>query len=283
MARWVGPAGDFAERADLLVFAAPDREGVLGFSVISGRAPLVSAGADAIRIPSAQAPFFHDGAYGALAINLGEARRVRLNGRMRIDQAGGALEVEEAFTLCRKYLAPSTPLQPAGVHLGPEGTAPVSLDDRWVRHVVNTAETTFLASMAPNGQPDVAHRGGPAGFLDLNIGQGQLRWPEYIGDGVFKSAGNVRSTRRVTLLVPDLATGDAVVIVGRAQYTNERVLRAERRAPLEQHRSAYPIQGYMQCDIDSVLRLRAVMHPRELQTASAAINSASSTERQAPQ
>ncbi|TAK76389.1 MAG: pyridoxamine 5'-phosphate oxidase family protein [Dehalococcoidia bacterium] len=282
MAHWVGPAGKFAEQADLLLFAAPDEAGVLQFVVVSGKAPLVSAGADAIHIPSARAPLFRDGAYGALAINLGEARRVRLNGRMRLDPAGGALEVEEAFTLCRKYLTRSTPLRPDGVHVGPEGSEPVRLDDGWVRRIVEGADTSFLASTAPGGEPDVAHRGGPAGFLNLDVSKRQLSWPEYVGDGVFKSAGNVRATGRMTLLVPDFETGDAVAIVGRAEYTNERVLRAERRDPLEQHRTAHPVQGYMRCNIDSALRLRAVMHPRERHLASEAINSASSTDEQAP-
>ncbi len=83
------------------------------------------------------------------------------------------------------------------------------------------------------------------------------------------------------LLVPDFETGDGVAIIGRAEYTNERVLRSERRDPLEQHRTAHPVQGYMRCDIDSVLRLRALMHPRDRQLA-AVINSASSTAEQAP-
>jgi uncharacterized protein len=286
MARWVGPAGDFAARADLLLFAAPDDAGVLQFLVVSGQAPLLSVGGDAtMHIPAARAPQFRDGMYGALAINLGEARRVRLNGRMRIDATGGALEVDEAFTLCRKYLTRSTPrigATGAPAQLGPEAREVLAIDDAWMRRVVAEADTSFLASIAPDGAPDVAHRGGPPGFLELDPEARTLSWSEFIGDGVFKSAGNVRATGRITLLVPDFESGDGVAISGRARYTNERVLRSERRDPLERHNVAHPVQGTMLCDVDAVLRLRAVMHPRERELAAVAVSSASSTDEQAP-
>ena len=80
MAGWVGPAAEFAERADMLLFAAPEASGTLAFTVVSGPAPLAQAepgGAMRIRIPAATASRFHDGGYGGLAINLGESRRVR--------------------------------------------------------------------------------------------------------------------------------------------------------------------------------------------------------------
>lgn len=56
-----------------------------------------------------------------------------------------------------------------------------------------------------------------------------------MGDGIFKSAGNVRATGKFTLLVPDMESGDAVELVGAGKYTNTR---PERRLRLDYAHSA---------------------------------------------
>jgi len=71
----------------------------------------------------------------------------------------------------------------------------------------------------------------------------RLTWPEYVGDGVFKSAGNVRATRMMTLLVPDHDSGDGVELIGRGDYTNIRPERRQRTDSLVQHRDPFPIQA----------------------------------------
>lgn len=283
MADWVGPAGEFAERADLLVFAFGGPEGALRFAVVSGAGPLATIeGASAVRIAAAHAQQFKPGRIGGLAINLAEARRVRLNGNLQLDAHGALLEVDEAFTLCRKYLVRSLALE-TRVHVGPEGTEAITFDDPWLAELLQKAETSFMATAAPDGSPDVAHRGGPAGFLAFDAASRTLAWPEYLGDGVFKSAGNVRGTGRLALLVPDLESGDAAVFSGRGTYTNERRLREERRDPLLQHRDPFPVQGRIECRVDETLRLRGLMHPRRSDLERVALNSSSAVHEQAPQ
>jgi Pyridoxamine 5'-phosphate oxidase len=269
LADWVGPVPDFARGADLVVLATPDGAGELRFTVVSGSAPLVrvagAAESSDLRLelpPAAGVGVPLPSACGGLAISLGLARRARLNGTLRLGAGGPELLVTEAFTLCRKYMAPSVSLEPA-VRVGPALREPVALDDPWLADLVARAETSFLGSVSPAGIPDVAHRGGKPGFLRFEPGAGRLAWTEFVGDGVFKSAGNVRATGTMALLVPDLASGDGAVLFGRAEYATDGSARAPREDALVQHREAFPPQGTMTCTIARAERVRQLMHPRE--------------------
>ena len=282
MANWVGPAADFALNADLLLFThlAPDND--LHFTAVSGPPPLIEiVGSGHLRIPAAT-NLLPPGPAGGLAINLSQARRVRLNGIVESAPDGPELDLAEVFTLCRKYLAPSLGIGDV-THAGPESRAATLWDDPAFISLVARAETAFLATVAPDGAPDVAHRGGPAGFLAYDPASHQLAWAEFIGDGVFKSAGNLRATNRFTLLVPDLETGDAYELVGHGDYENERVLRREREAPLEQHRDAYPSQGRITGMVERVLWLGGFMRPRRHLDAAIKVTSSSHVDLQAPQ
>jgi hypothetical protein len=266
LADWVGPVPDFARGADLIVLATPDGAGELRFTVVSGSAPLVQIGETSeLRLglpPAAGESVATPAACGGLAISLGLARRARVNGTLRLGAAGPELLVSEAFTLCRKYMAPSVSLEPA-VRTGPALREPVALDDPWLADLVARAETSFLGSVSPAGMPDVAHRGGKPGFLRFDPGTGRLAWTEFVGDGVFKSAGNVRATGTMALLVPDLASGDGAVLYGHAEYVTDASARAPREDALVQHREEFPPQGTMTCALARAERLLGLMHPRE--------------------
>jgi len=282
MADWVGPAAEFAELADMLVFAHRAENGQLQLTCLSGAAPLVDVdGSSSLTIKS-RLNGLPSGRVGGLAMNLAERRRVRLNGSLTAGSDDGRLEIDEAFTLCRKYLAPSTS-EFESTTVGPRARHSLELGDPWLADVVGRAETTFLASVSPDGQPDVAHRGGPAGFLEFDPGAGRLAWPEYLGDGVFKSAGNVRAMPLSTLVVVDIETGDAAELAGKASYTNLRRMRGPRREPLLRDKFDFPTQGRMVLAIDSATKLEGFTSPRRRLPGTTRITSKSTADDQAPQ
>jgi hypothetical protein len=282
MTQWVGPAAEFAERADLLVFSHQGEDERLHFAALSGPPPLVAgAGPSALSVRRSPSGLPY-GLLGGLAINLGEARRVRLNGELQTTADGDVLRIEEAFTLCRKYLARSIGVDDA-VHTGPTAREAVPLDNPRLAEVVRRAETSFLASITPDGAPDVAHRGGPPSFLEFDAERRCLAWPEYLGDGVFKSAGNVRATSALTLLVPDLDTGDAYELIGRGRYTNLRPMRGARRDPLVRDREAFPAQGRIEVELERAELLPRFMAPRRRVERATKVTSQSRVEEQAPQ
>jgi uncharacterized protein len=287
LARWVGPVAEFARGADLVLLAAPDTQSILNFTVLSGNPPLIEPIKDEyglrLRMPDGLAGLSSFQCfYGGLVISLANARRARINGKLVRRGNGIELESTETFTLCKKYIAPSVALED-GAHLGPVERVPISQDDAWLRNLLTRAETAFFASLSPDGKPDVAHRGGPPGFIQLDAAAKSVTWNEYVGDGVFKSAGNLRATNIMTLLVPDFETGDGVELSGHGEYKNLRTDPKQRIDPLVQHREEYPIQGSITCKIDRVMRLHGLLHPRQRLEQAIKITSRSTASQQAPQ
>jgi hypothetical protein len=282
LADWVGPAREFTAGADLLVFSTQGSDGVLHLHTLCGTPPLVETPAEDVVLLRGFTPAAEPTLCGGLAIHLGQARRARINGVLSPVEGGSKLELRELFTLCRKYMAPS--IAPEGpLHVGPAAREPIGIGDAWVQRVVERAETSFLASIAPSGLPDVAHRGGPPGFLSLDTERCVLSWPEYVGDGIFKSAGNVRATRKMTMLVVDLETGDAVELHGSGEYENLRSQRKQRSDALVKHRDPYPVQGQMRCRLEGAMRLREALLGRQRIERAARITSKSDVAQQKPQ
>jgi len=286
LADWVGPVADFARGADLVVLALPENGAGLRFALLSGAAPLVRL-ADGpelrLELPAGLAEHVQTPtACGGLVISLGLARRARVNGFLYGRVAAPELVASEAFTLCRKYFAPSLPVCDAPLRVGPAVRTPLALDHPLLADVLGRAETAFLATLSPDGMPDVAHRGGAPGFLEYDPAARRLCWSEYVGDGVFKSAGNVRATGTMALLALDLASGDAVCLYGRGDYRNTRADRGREDA-LVQHREHHPQQGLMACEIVRAERLREVLHPRRRVDRVPRITSRSTVPEQKPQ
>jgi predicted pyridoxine 5'-phosphate oxidase superfamily flavin-nucleotide-binding protein len=57
----------------------------------------------------------------------------------------------------------------------------------------------FLATADAEGRPDVSFKGGPAGFVRVT-GPAELAFPDYDGNGMFKSMGNLSVNPYVGLL-----------------------------------------------------------------------------------
>jgi len=286
LADWVGPVADFARGADLVVLAAPEQGGGLRFAVVSGAAPFVRIADEAalhLELPAGLADHVPTpSAVGGLVISLGLARRARVNGFLYRRDGATELATSEAFTLCRKYLAPSVAVTEASVRIGPAARESLPLDHPFIADVLARTETSFLASVSPDGLPDVAHRGGAPGFLAYDPVARTLAWPEFVGDGVFKSAGNVRATGTMALLALDLASGDGVCLYGRGEYRTTRTDRGREDA-LVQHRDDYPQQGTMRCEIARAERLREVLYPRQRIARVPRITSRSTVPEQKPQ
>ena len=67
------------------------------------------------------------------------------------------------------------------------------------RDFIQSLDCFFLASSTPDGHPDCSFKGGPPGFVRV-VAPDLLVWPDYDGNGMFKSLGNIRSNGHVGLL-----------------------------------------------------------------------------------
>src|SRR5262245_23386459 len=156
-----------------------------------------------------------DASLGLLFIELATRRRLRVNGRGRLHASGGfAVEVAQAFPNCPKYiqrraLASTRAVGPPVTSSNGRG-APPDLAERLAR-----ADTFFVASRGPDGALDVSHRGGRPGFVALD-GSGVLRIPDFAGNSMFNTFGNLLRDPRAGLVFVDFEGGDVLQLVGRA-------------------------------------------------------------------
>ena len=64
---------------------------------------------------------------------------------------------------------------------------------------IESLEFFFLATATPIGQPDCSFKGGPPGFARV-MAPDLLVWPDYDGNGMFKSLGNIAINPSIGLL-----------------------------------------------------------------------------------
>jgi hypothetical protein len=151
---------------------------------------------------------------GLLAIDLATRRRYRINGSIAEHwQDGLVVHVREAYPNCPKYIQKrilrELALEDGGASL--EGTALGPAE----RALVAASDTFFLASGHARTGLDVSHRGGPPGFV-LVEGD-RLRVPDYPGNGMFNTLGNLVVDPRAGLVFLDLDRGTALQVRGRAE------------------------------------------------------------------
>lgn len=72
------------------------------------------------------------------------------------------------------------------------------LDER-LTGFVERASYFYLATVDPDGFPDVSYKGGRPGFVRV-VDERTLRFPSYDGNGMFRSLGNIADTAKVALL-----------------------------------------------------------------------------------
>lgn len=140
---------------------------------------------------------------GGIFIDLETRRRYRVNGTLsEISPEVLELRVREAFGNCPKYITRrmiqwepqiSEPTSgPSGESLSPEGVA-----------TLRKADLFFITTNHPDRGLDASHRGGNPGFITVTDSE-KFRFPDYTGNSLFNSLGNLLVDNRIGLLVPDL-------------------------------------------------------------------------------
>ena len=171
---------------------------------------------------------------GLLGIELPTRRRNRMNGRVEALSDGGfAVAVQQSFGNCPKYIQvrswQAATRQPGQLEQG-EG-----LDPRWLP-LVEGSDTLFIAS-SNGADMDISHRGGPHGFVRL-ARDGRLWLPDYSGNFMFNTLGNLLLEPRCALLWINFASGDLLHLEARAElvwpedYPEPAPLGAERMLAL---------------------------------------------------
>ncbi|MDX1933782.1 MAG: pyridoxamine 5'-phosphate oxidase family protein [Capsulimonadales bacterium] len=166
--------------------------------------PLFSSGADGV-------------ALGALAIDPATRRRMRLNGRAFVGRNGITIRAEQVYANCPKYIQKreEAPVSVEGlVTTNPSVTETLTPEQmrRW-----QATDTFFIATIHPQGGADVSHRGGNPGFVRVDPDGRSLYWPDYAGNAMFNTLGNIEANPAAGLLLIDFdGSGDLLRLTGTA-------------------------------------------------------------------
>ncbi len=143
--------------------------------------------------------------------------RYRVNGIVtEVSKDSVRIKVIEAYGNCPKYIqarklseikdfSESTETIFRGDVLGPS-------EKEWIRK----ADTFYIATRSLNGRADASHRGGNPGFVEI-MPDGTLKIPDYYGNNMFNSLGNIYENPNTGLLFVDFETGATLQLSGKGK------------------------------------------------------------------
>ncbi|KAG9239155.1 oxidoreductase-like protein [Amylocarpus encephaloides] len=164
---------------------------------------------------------------GMLTIDLETRRRVKLYGRMvgrsfqsTLEGVGDiqlVVKIEQSLGNCPKYLnkkhitphIPQPKLASSGFPLSDDAV-----------DVISKSDLFFISSSHHDSDMDTNHRGGPPGFVRIlsNDKDGlSIVYPEYSGNRLYQTLGNLRTTPKAGLAFPNFETGDVVYVTGKTE------------------------------------------------------------------
>jgi predicted pyridoxine 5'-phosphate oxidase superfamily flavin-nucleotide-binding protein len=217
-------AQEFLTQLPMIVVASGDANGRMWASILTGQPGFVRAiDEQTIHIRANPQPtdpltgnLQLDAAVGLLAIEFATRRRMRVNGRA-VPQFDGSFIVQtrQVYSNCAKYiqarqldLPSETPSSEVKVVESPALT-------ETQQSRIAQADTFFIASSHPTGGADASHRGGSPGFVTVTS-PNRLVWPDYAGNNMFNTLGNIAVNPAVGLLFIDFEQGSTLQLTGRA-------------------------------------------------------------------
>jgi uncharacterized protein len=214
-------AQEFLEGLPLLFVASADPVGRVWASVLSGPPGFVDTPDDRTLAvaahppagsPLAQALAAGPAPVGLLGIEPETRRRMRVNGTGTLDADGVHVRTQQVYSNCPKYIqrrhvTAAAASRPRAV----ERERMTRADRRFVA----AADTFVIATAGPDGGADASHRGGSPGFVTVHD-DAHLSFPDYAGNTMYMTLGNLEANPCAGLLFLDWDTGDALQLSGRA-------------------------------------------------------------------
>lgn len=88
------------------------------------------------------------------------------------------------------------------------------------RAFIERSSLFFLATVDADGFPDCSHKGGMPGFVRV-LDEGHLAFPDYDGNGMFRSLGNILENPQVALLFIDFERQSRLRVNGAATIRDD--------------------------------------------------------------
>ena len=221
-------AADFLRERAFAVVGAADAARQMWASPLTGPPGFIDA-ADRRLVRIAALPalgdplreaFTEETSVGMIAIEFASRQRFRVNGIAR--RRGDAIEiaVAQAYGNCPQYIQVRERQRES---VAPTVTAPrisLRLEQRH-REWIARADTFFIATSHPRAGADASHRGGLPGFVAVQADD-RLAFPDYPGNTMFNTIGNLEVNPHAGLLFIDFETGSTLQLSGRARAVWDR-------------------------------------------------------------
>ncbi len=149
-----------------------------------------------------------------IAIDLLKARRVRINGKAILGKGAIWITTEQVYANCPRYIQERLVVNAEPKERGEKAeiTRSTSLM-RAQRDQIVSADTFFIASDHPGSGADVSHKGGSPGFVHV-VDEHHLAIPDYNGNRMFNTLGNILVNPKAGLLFIDFESGRTLQISG---------------------------------------------------------------------
>jgi len=220
------PAGaePFLEAQRLAALAGVDGAGRVWASLVTGNPGFITAPDErTLRIATGlpaedplRAGLSPGQPLGVLVLDPERRRRLRINGTViAADERAIEMQTREVFGNCPKYIQSRVPQDDTErprrgpVHHGGALTAAQHL-------AVEQADTLFIATVHAGAGADASHRGGQPGFVRV-LDEQTLLMPDYAGNNMFQTLGNIAADPRVGVLFVDFDTGTTLQLTGRGR------------------------------------------------------------------
>jgi predicted pyridoxine 5'-phosphate oxidase superfamily flavin-nucleotide-binding protein len=215
----------FLKAQRLLIITTYGAGGMLWSSYLTGPAGFLDGIGTTVEVQASPAPVDPLAAMavgnpvGMLAIDFDRRRRLRVNGVLaRVDADGFQLKVDQAYGNCPGHITPQDSSSAAD---GSKATATAAVTYCGAvllpshREWIAEASTMFVGSAHPYRGADASHRGGVPGFV--RVQQNALSWPDYPGNNLFNTLGNIAAAPRTSMLFLDLGKHRALHLAGEAR------------------------------------------------------------------
>ncbi|WP_204038447.1 pyridoxamine 5'-phosphate oxidase family protein [Micromonospora qiuiae] len=216
-------AVQFLTEQPMIVIGAADDDGRMWATLLTGPAGFISA-PDQRTIDIEARPVPGDplasvlvgpAEVGSIAIEPGTRRRMRLNGVSYPRPGGLRVRAEQVYANCPKYIQQRTP-QRATDAPPPQPPLIGEVLTPSQQETVRRADTFFVATRSAAGACDASHRGGNPGFVQV-LSPNRLRWPDYVGNAMLMTLGNLQQDPAAGLLLVDWPSGTALHLTGTAE------------------------------------------------------------------
>jgi predicted pyridoxine 5'-phosphate oxidase superfamily flavin-nucleotide-binding protein len=217
-------AQEFLKHQQMVVLSTVDANGRVWASVLTGVPGFLQAlDENTLRIYAAPIPYDPLGEnlntgneIGLLVIELSTRRRMKLKGKAELAKNNIiCVHAERVYALCPKYIQAREVISRAE-----------DADNRHDKHLtselnekqrtwVEQTDTFFIASFHPGTGADASHRGGYPGFVRV-VNAGKIVFPDYSGNNMFNTLGNITANPNAGLLFVDFENGSTLQVTGRA-------------------------------------------------------------------